>query len=252
MFDITNSIFHDEDAARGHLETQRWADGVFCPFCKQTEAVKALPPEAMMSKPSKKNPISKPTKGWYHCKACRKKFTVSVGTVMERSHIPLHKWLLAFRLMASSKKGVSAHQIHRSLGITYKSAWFLAMRVREAMGMKPEETGAIGGENKVVESDETYVGGKARNVHKSKPIPKKHAVVTLVERDGSVRATHVANVTAKKALCSRCSRSLSSPDASFHLIVKGKSQCPSAATILQTGALISLETSTTQSRRCLL
>lgn len=197
MFDMTNPIFHNEEAARKHLEAQRWADGVFCPFCRQTETVKALPAEAMMSKPSKKNPVSTPTKGWHHCKACRRKFTVSVGTVMERSHIPLHKWLLAFRLMAASKKGVSSHQIHRSLGITYKSAWFLAMRVREAMGLSPEEEGPIGGENKVVESDETWTGGKARNAHKSKPIPKKHAVVTLVERDGKVRATHVPNVTAK-------------------------------------------------------
>jgi transposase-like protein len=137
MFDITNPIFNNEDAARQHLESQRWADGVFCPFCKEKETVRALPPEAMMSKPSKKNPVSRPTKGWYHCKACRKKFTVSVGTVMERSHIPLHKWFLAFRLMASSKKGVSAHQIHRMLGITYKTAWFMADRIREAMGMPP-------------------------------------------------------------------------------------------------------------------
>ena len=197
MFDITNPMFHDEDAAREHLEAQRWPDGVFCPFCKQTETVKAFPAEAMMSKPSKKNPISKPTKGWYHCKTCRKKFTVSVGTVMERSHVPLHKWLLAFRLMAASKKGISAHQLHRSLALSYKTAWFLAMRVREAMGMTPENTGSIGGFNKVVESDETYVGGKAKNAHKGKPIPKKHAVVTLVERDGTVRAKHVPNVTAK-------------------------------------------------------
>ena len=157
----------------------------------------ALPAEAMMSKPSKKNPVSKPTPGYYHCRECRKKFTVCTDTVMERSHIPLAKWLLRFRMIAASKKGMSAHQLGRMLGLQYKSAWFLEMRIREAMTPDEGETGPIGGGNKVVESDETYVGGKAKNAHKNKPIPKKHAVVTLVERDGHVRAKHVPNVTAK-------------------------------------------------------
>ncbi len=197
MIDITNPIFNDENAARLHLEAQRWPEGAVCPFCKKQDAVKRLPAESMMSKPSKKNPVSKPTPGWYHCGACRKKFTVCTGTVMERSHVPLAKWLLAFRLMAASKKGMSAHQLGRMLGLQYKSAWFLEMRIREAMTPSEGETGPIGGNNLVVESDETYVGGKAANAHKSKPIPKKHAVVTLVEREGAVRAKHVPNVTAK-------------------------------------------------------
>jgi transposase-like protein len=95
--------------------------------------------------------------GWYYCSACQDKFTVRVGSIMERSHIPLHKWLLAFRLMASSKKGVSAHQIHRTLGITYKSAWFLMHRIREAM----TDNGApLGGVGKTVEVDETFYGFK--------------------------------------------------------------------------------------------
>jgi RNase P/RNase MRP subunit p29 len=135
-------------------------------------------------------------KGLVLCRPCRKKFTVTVGTVMERSHIPLTKWLMGFRLMASSKKGISAHQMHRMMGITYKTAWFLNHRIREAMGL-PKSSSPIGGEGKVVESDETYVGVKAGNAHKSKPVPKKHAVIALVERGGEVRAKHVSAVTIK-------------------------------------------------------
>ena len=197
MINLTNPIFHNENAAREHLEGQRWPLGAVCPFCKKQDTVHALPAVSMMSKASKKNPISKPTPGFYHCRECRKKFTVCTGTVMERSHIPLAKWLLAFRLMAASKKGMSAHQLGRMLDLQYKSAWFLAMRVREAMTPNDGDAGPIGGGNKVVESDETYIGGKAKNAHKSKPIPKKHPVVTLVERDGQVCAKHVPNVTAK-------------------------------------------------------
>jgi len=191
MCNLTNPAFHDEDKARELLESQRWPDGAVCPFCEQRETVKALPPESM------KNKKGVPQKGWYHCKACRKKFTVRVGTLYERSHIPLHKWLLATHLMCSSKKGMSAHQLHRMLGITYKSAWFMAHRIREGMGPDKNGNDPIGGEGKVVESDETFVGGKARNAHKNKPIPKKHAVVALVDREGEVRASHVADVTAK-------------------------------------------------------
>src|ERR671932_699269 len=104
-----------------------------------------------------------------------------VGTVMERSHIPLHKWVLAMHLMAASKKGISAHQLHRMLGITYKSAWFLAHRIREAM--TDSTAGPLGGPDRAVEVDETYVGGKAEN-RATKPPPKKAAVMALVERDG--------------------------------------------------------------------
>jgi hypothetical protein len=116
---------------------------------------------------------------------------------MERSHIPLTKWLVGFRLMASSKKGISAHQMHRMMGITYKTAWFLNHRIREAMGL-PVSSGPIGGKEKIVEVDETYVGGKGKNVHRGKPVPKKHMVVALIERDGEMRIKHVANVTGDK------------------------------------------------------
>ena len=120
-----------------------------------------------------------------------------MGTVFGSSHIPLFKWLLAIHLLASSKKGISAHQMHRMMGITYKTAWFLCHRVREAMGLDPKYTGPIGGEGKTIEADETFVGGKAKNVHNGKPVPPKRPVVALVERGGEVRAKHVADVTAK-------------------------------------------------------
>jgi transposase-like protein len=184
MTDISNPIFHDEAKAREFLEAQRWPDGPFCPFCGQHETVKALPAAGSMGE------------GWYHCRECRKKFTVRVGTLYERSHVPLHKWLFATHLLCASKKGMSAHQLHRMLGVTYKTAWFMAHRIREAM-RPASDAGPLGGENKVVEADETYIGGKAKNRAFRKEPPKKEAVVSLVERDGKVRSTHVANVTAK-------------------------------------------------------
>ena len=132
--------------------------------------------------------------GMFLCNDCRDKFTVRTGSVMERSHVPLHKWLLATHLLASSKKGISAHQVGRMLGVTYKTAWFLCHRIREAMdGAAP--TGPMGGEGSTVEVDETYVGGKAKNRATRKPAAKK-AVVALVDRTGHARSFHVANVTA--------------------------------------------------------
>ena len=181
MLDITNPIYSDKDKAREHLEALHWPNGPVCPKCHSTDRVKRL--EGKSTRP-----------GVVMCNACRKPFTVTVGTIFEDSKIPLNKWLLAFRLMAGSKKGISAHQLHRSLGITYKSAWFMAHRIREAMDIEPE--GPLGGPDTVVEADETYVGGKAKNRATRKPAPKK-AVVALVERDGHARSFHVANVTAK-------------------------------------------------------
>jgi transposase-like protein len=181
MFDLTNPIYHDADKAREHLEALHWPEGPICPKCGECENVTRL-----------KGKSTRP--GVVMCNSCRKPFTVTVGTVFERSKIGLHKWLLGFRLMAGSKKGISAHQLHRSLGITYKSAWFMAHRIREAMNLPTE--GPLGGPDGTVEADETYVGGKARNRATRKPAKKK-AVVALVERDGRARSFHVANVNAK-------------------------------------------------------
>ncbi len=182
MFDLTNPIYSDANKAREHLEALHWPNGPVCPKCGETERVKRL--EGKSTRP-----------GVVMCNPCRKPFTVTVGTIFEDSKIPLNKWLLGFRLMAGSKKGMSAHQLHCSLGITYKSAWFLAHRIREAMD-GADGDGPLGGPNTVVEADETYVGGKARNRAFRTPAPKK-AVVALVERDGKARSFHVANVNAK-------------------------------------------------------
>jgi transposase-like protein len=179
---LTDPIFHDDDAAREHLESIRWPDGPFCPHCGESERVTRL--HGKTTRP-----------GLFQCNSCREHFTVTVGSVMERSHIPLPKWVIGFHLMAASKKGISAHQLHRMLGIQYKSAWFMAMRIREAMReILPNENGPLGGENKVVEVDETYVGGRARN-QKGK-VPPKEAVVALVEREGRVVSRHIPEVTA--------------------------------------------------------
>lgn len=185
MANLTNPIFHDEEKARAFFESERWPNGVvICPFCNKQEGVSGLNGKSMGA-------------GWYYCNPCdQKKFTVRTGTVMERSHIPLAKWALGFRLMAASKKGVSSKQLQRMLGITYKAAWFMSHRIREAMSIDAS-AGPIGGEGKVIEADETFVGGKKKNVHKGKPEPKKHAVHALVERGGEMRVKHVADVTAK-------------------------------------------------------
>jgi transposase-like protein len=178
---ITDPIFHDEAKALAHLEANRWPDGATCPHCGSDRVRKME---------------GKTQAGMFLCNDCRDKFTVRTGSVMERSHVPLHKWLLATHIMAASKKGMSALQMSRMIGVTYKTAWFLCHRIREAMD--GADNGApLGGPDTVVEADETFVGGKARNRAFRKPAPKK-PVLALVERDGNVRSFHVANVTAKQ------------------------------------------------------
>ena len=180
MADLTNPIYSDADKARQHLEALHWPHGPACPRCGTLDRITKL--------------AGKSTRpGVYKCNECAKPFTVTVGTIFEDSKIPLNNWLLAFRLLNGGKKGFSAHELHRSLGITYKSAWFMAHRIREAMA---GDDSPLGGPETVVEADETYVGGKARNRATRKPAPKK-ALVALVERDGMARSFHVANVNAK-------------------------------------------------------
>ena len=178
---ITNPIFHDEAKALAHLEASRWPNGATCPHCG-SDRVRKMEGNTQA--------------GMFLCNDCRDKFTVRTGGVMERSHVPLHKWLLATHIMAASKKGMSALQMSRMIGVTYKTAWFLCHRIREAMNGADGNGPLGGGEQAVVEADETYVGGKARNRATRKPAPKK-AVVALVERDGKARSFHVANVNAK-------------------------------------------------------
>lgn len=182
---FTEPRFIDETAAREHLEAIRWPTGPVCPHCGGIERNSKIT--------AKTKNGARP--GLYFCGDCREQFTVTVGTVFERSKIPLHKWLLANHLMCSSKKGMSAHQLHRTLGITYKSAWFMAHRLREAM--TSTETGPLGGSGETVEVDETYWGNKKRYGKGPRGFGHKMKVVSLVERNGDKRSFHVANVTAK-------------------------------------------------------
>ena len=177
---LTDPVFHDETKATAHMEADRWPDGVYCPHCGSVK-VHRMAGETQA--------------GMFLCNDCRDKFTVRTGSVFERSHIPLHKWLLATHLMAASKKGISALQLQRMLGLgSYRSAWFMCHRVREAM--RPAKVGPIGGSNKVVESDETVIGGKSKNRAYAKKVPKKQTVLALVERDGLSYSFHIANVKA--------------------------------------------------------
>lgn len=176
--------FSDEDEARVLLEQMRWGGHPTCPHCGGLEPYKIIPAKG-----------SKTRKGLYKCRACRKQFTVTVGTVMEDSHIPLSKWLLAIHLLASSKKGFSAHQLHRNLGISYKAAWFMAHRLRHAMAQE-----AFDKLRGVVEVDEAYIGGNRKgNVgrYPAHARGKKPAVVALVERGGRARAFPVERVDSR-------------------------------------------------------
>ena len=187
MNTFTEPFFQNAPDARSMIESIRWPNGPVCHHCGETERRYATKKE-----------------GRWRCgkPECRKDFTVTTGTVMESSHIPLNQWLLAFYLLSSSKKGISSHQLMRSLGCTYKSAWFLTMRIREAMKgggfLSP-----MGGAGQIVEADETYHGKRETPIVRNKYLPpptksgkaggaQKRTIVSLVERGGSVRSFHVA------------------------------------------------------------
>jgi transposase-like protein len=179
--------YADEDKARGLLERMRWPAGPVCPHCKNTgdhaKGIVPLTPKATSKRPGRK--------GLYFCGACRKQFSVTVGTVFEGSHIPISKWVIAMFLICSSKKAMSAHQLHRMLKVTYKTAWFMAHRIRFAMSPGKEDFKKLTG---TVEVDETYVGGKGdmRTKH-SRKVP----VVALIERGGNMHTRVVSDVSQK-------------------------------------------------------
>ena len=189
--------YRDEDAARAHLEKIRWPDGPVCPHCGVINEATKLEPHA-----GSKNGVRK---GVYQCNDCRKQFTITVGTIFEDSHVPLHKWLLAIHLMCSSKKGISAHQLMRNLELgSYRTAWFMAHRIRWALTQDPIKEALDG----IVEVDECYIGGKVRTIPQTvKPgeRPKDRAsgfdnkapVVSVLQRGGKVRSHCVEKVTAK-------------------------------------------------------
>ena len=184
--DMQNPIFQDENKARQHLESLLWADGRHCPHCGEAERT---------------SPVKGKSVGLYYCLSCKKKFTVTVGTLFERSKIPLTKWLLAFHLMSASKKGISAHQLHRMLGVTYKTAWFMAHRIREAMG--DTNSGPLGGEGVTVEADATFFGPRGYTLSntfgwvENEGAGNKSRIHTVVERGGRVRSKVVKDLTTK-------------------------------------------------------
>ncbi len=185
--DLTNPIFTNEDAARKHFEAIRWPNGPVCPHCGVMNEATELKGES-----------TRP--GLYKCRACELQFSAMIGTVMESSHVSMTKWALAFHLMAASKKGVSAHQLMRSLGLgSYRTAWFMAHRVREAMADRDPEP--LGGKGKTVEVDETFIGKPDATFVNGKGwvgkrgTATKRKVITLVERGGRSVSVKVEDLT---------------------------------------------------------
>jgi transposase-like protein len=188
MTNLTDAIFTNEDAARAHFERIRWPDGKpVCPHCGVVD-------QATLVQGKSHRP------GMYVCRACREHFTITVGSVMESSHIPLHKWALGFHLMASSKKGISAHQLMRNLGLgSYRTAWFMAHRIREAMFDNDPEP--LGGKDKTVEIDETFIGKpdqvfvNGKGWQGKRGTATKRKVLTMVERGGRSISVKVEDLT---------------------------------------------------------
>ena len=177
--DIQAKAFTNSDVAREAIEALMWPNGPVCPHCGCTGKIGKI--EGKSARP-----------GLYYCGDCKKQFTVTVGTIFERSKVPLSKWWMAIHLMASSKKGMSAHQMHRMLGVAYQTAWFMEHRIREAM--RDGVLSPMGGGGGVVEIDETYIGRKD-GFEVKQGAWHKNTILTLVERDGRARSFHVDNAT---------------------------------------------------------
>ena len=184
---LSQKHLQDEDAAYAWVESHIWPNGATCPHCHEQKRVSKMKGKATR-------------KGLYKCYACRKQFNVKVGTIFEKSHVKMHLWLQAFYLICGSKKGISANQLHRTLGVTLKTAWFMGHRIREAMRAGTLSV-PMGGEGTsgIVEADETFIGQK-KDKPKRRGTGHKHAVLSVVERGGMVRSVHVPDVSAKTIL----------------------------------------------------
>ncbi len=176
--DVQAAAFTDDNIAREAIEALMWPDGPVCPHCGCTEKIGKI--SGKSARP-----------GLYWCGDCKSQFTVTAGTIFERSKVPLSKWWFAIHLMASSKKGFSAHQLHRSLGVTYQTAWFMEHRIREAM--RSGEFSPMGGDGTPVEADETFIGRKEGETV-SRGYAHKNAILTLVERGRSCRSRERARL----------------------------------------------------------
>jgi transposase-like protein len=204
MTDVTsNPIYTDDDAARAFLEELRWPEGVICIHCGGFgDAIAPVENTGKRTKPPVAGKRYRPAReGLYYCNDCKGQFSVTVGTVMEDSHIPLHKWVYAFHLLCSSKKGCSSHQLQRSLKISYKSAWYLSHRIREAMrsGFLAPPMG--GNPSKFVEADETFLGRKEGTKKAKGGYHHKMAAMTLIDRStGEARSFHIDAVDGKTIL----------------------------------------------------
>jgi transposase-like protein len=186
--------FHNEEAAFAYVEATLWPNGPSCPHCGNVDAARIGRLNAR-SKPSKKNPEGVVRHGLRKCYACRKEFTVRVGTIFEDSHLALHLWLQVIHMMNSSKKGISTRHIQRLLNCSMKTAWFLTHRIREIMKPGADVNGLppLGGSGMTLEADETYIGAKAGRKLR-RPVVEKAPVLSLVERHGKVRSFHMTNV----------------------------------------------------------
>lgn len=177
---LSQKHLQDEEAAYAWVESHIWPEGPVCPHCAEQKRISKMQGKATRM-------------GLYKCYACRKQFRATVGTIFEKSHVALHLWLQAFYLIAGSKKGISSNQLHRTLGVTLKTAWFMSHLIREAM--RTGSLSPMGGGGGVVEVDETFIGTKKQKDKKARGYAHKHIVLTLVERGGEARSFHVENMS---------------------------------------------------------